>query len=120
GSGVGNSAAQISSYYLIDEFGWRLAYVIMGLVWGGIVAIACYFFLWGRTDRLRTSGATTKAPTEILSGMTVREGLKTWNFIALAGAAFFGELLVGAIMMQLVPVLTGTGLSRVDAAWLAG
>jgi len=120
GSGVGNSAAQISSYYLINEFGWRLAYVIMGLVWGGIVAIACYFFLWGRTDRLRTSGATTKAPTEILSGMTVRDGLKTWNFAALAGAAFFGELLVGAIMMQLVPVLTGTGLSRVDAAWLAG
>ena len=120
GSGLGNSFAQVSSYYLINEFGWRLAYVILGLGWPGAVGLACYFFLWGRSDRLRASGATTKAPAELLPGMTTREGLKTWNFVALAGAAFFGELLVGAMMMQLVPVLTGTGLSRADAAWMGG
>jgi MFS family permease len=120
GSGVGNSTAQLSSYYLINEFGWRLAYLIMGLGWGGVVALACYFFLWGRSDRLRVNPATTAAPAETWSGMTVREGLKTWNFAALAGAAFCGELLVGAMMMQLVPVLTGTGLSRADAAWVGG
>jgi MFS family permease len=120
GSGVGNSVAQISSYYLINEFGWRLAYVIMGVGWGGVVALACYFFLYGRSDRLRVSVTATSTPAEVLTGMTVREGLRTWSFAALAGAAFFGELLVGAVMMQLVPVLTATGLSRPGAAWLAG
>jgi MFS family permease len=120
GSGVGNSVAQLSSYYLINWFGWRLAYVIMGLCWGGVVCLACCLFLWGRSDRLRVSGATTKAPAEILSGVTVREGLRSWTFVALAGAAFFGDLLIGAVMMQLVPVLTATGLSRPDAAWIAG
>jgi MFS family permease len=120
GSGVGNSFAQLSSYYLINAVGWRLAYLILGLGWGGVVALACYFFLWGRSDRLRVSSATSKAPAEILSGMTTREGLRTWNFVALAGAAFCGELLVGAMMMQLVPVLTGTGLNRADAAWIGG
>lgn len=120
GSGVGNSFAQLSSYYLINAFGWRLAYLILGLGWGGVVALACYFFLWGRSDRLRVSDSATRKPAPALSDMTTREALRTWNFVALAGAAFCGELLVGAMMMQLVPVLTGTGLSRVDAAWLGG
>jgi MFS family permease len=120
GSGVGNSTAQISSYYLINAFGWREAYFIMGAGWGGLVALVCYFFLWGRTDRLRTSSVTAKAPAEMLTGMTTREALRTWNFAALAGAAFCGELLVGAVMMQLTPVLTATGLTRADAAWIGG
>ena len=120
GSGVGNSVAQLSSYYLIDAFGWRLAYVIMGLAWGGVVALACHFFLWGRSDRLRVADARTEAPAELPPGMTIGQSLRTWNFAALAGAAFCGELLVGAMMMQLVPVLTGTGLSRADAAWIGG
>jgi MFS family permease len=117
GSGLGNSFAQLYSYYLIEEFGWRLAYVVMGLSWGGVVFLICYFFLWARTDRLRVTG-TKGAPPPVLSGVTIREGLRSASFFKLAGAAFFGNLLLCALMMQLVPVLTATGLSRVDAVWI--
>jgi MFS family permease len=118
GSGLGSSFAQIYSNYLIQAFGWRLAYVVMGLSWAGVVCLVNYFFLWGRFDRMRVARQNrTEAPT--LPGMTLREGLRSSAFFKLAGAQFFGTLLLCAVMMQLVPVLTVTGLSRPDAVWIA-
>ena len=112
GSGVGNTVAQLYSYYLIDAFGWRLAYIVMGLSWSGVVCLVCYFFLWGKSDRMRSSRGTTAVPAAVLTGMSVREGLRSSTFAKLGGAAFFGNLLLCAMMMQLVPVLTASGLTR--------
>ncbi len=87
----------------------------MGLSWAGLVWVINYLFLWGRSDRARVAGRQD-APAAMLSGVTVREGVRSATFFKLAGAHFFGTLLVCAVMMQLVPVLTVGGLGRQDAS----
>ena len=117
GSGLGSSFAGLYAHYLIEALGWRLAYAALGLSWAGVVCVINYFFLHGRIDRMRASGQK-HAPAALLPGPTVREGLRSATFYKLAGAHFFATLLLSAVMIQLVPVLTVTGLSRQDAVWI--
>lgn len=118
GSGLGNSFAGLYANHLIEGFGWRLAYPIMGLSWAGVVLVINYFFLWGRTGQMRT---TSQNNTSVATppGLTLREGLRSASFYKIASAHFFATLLLCALMMQLVPLLTVTGLSRVDAVRIA-
>jgi predicted MFS family arabinose efflux permease len=118
GSGLGSSFAGLYSHFLIEELGWRLAYAVMGLSWAGVVLLINYLFLWGRADRILASGKKTSAAA-VQSGLTVREGLRSAAFYKLAVAHLLGTLLICAVVMPIVPVLTVTGLDRVDAVRIA-
>jgi predicted MFS family arabinose efflux permease len=119
GMGVGGIITPTLTNLLISDFGWRLAYVILGLCWGGLAAVACYFFFYGRSDRLRGMPASAQRPNAVLlDGMTAREGLRSPAFAKLAVATLFSNTLLVGIVINQVPLLHGTGLSRDEAVWL--
>ena len=120
GMGVGGIITPALTDLLISDFGWRLAYIILGLCWGGTATLACYFFFYGRSDRLRGEAIIGQVPAAmpVLDGMTAREGLRSPAFAKFAVATLFSNTLLVGIVIHQVPLLSGTGLSRDAAVWL--
>lgn len=112
--------------WLIDDFGWRMAYVWLGLGWGGLTFILVLFFFYDAYDRSRARGEVAPARqgnartrTDHLPGLTMREA---WRDRALWHITF-STLIIMTVTLGLtihqVPILNGIGLSRTHAALLA-
>lgn len=122
----GTAAAQIIapplSNWLIDAYGWRMAYVWLGLGWGGFALLLSWLFLYDAHDRKRDAakaGAAEAAAPE-LTGLTVAEAWRSRALWAIAVSTFLMMLLSLGLQIHQVSILTGIGVSRTNAAWLAG
>ncbi|MDG2004913.1 MAG: MFS transporter [Novosphingobium sp.] len=115
--------------WLIGEFGWRQAFVGLGLGWL-IVAFPVVFFLFhGRKDELRKTAAKAKtqseqrqeqpAPVAELSGLVISEGLRRPAFWQLLIASFAFASYTMAVAPNLVPMLGEKGSTPMVAAQLA-
>lgn len=107
---------------LIENFGWRAAFVWLALGWGSIAIVLCFVFLRDAHDLNRT--LARESPTgsyvpAILSGLSVREAWRSVALWRLAISTFIIMTLTVAILVHQFPLLTEAGVSRTDAAWLA-
>jgi predicted MFS family arabinose efflux permease len=101
---------------LIAAFGWRLAFVAMGLAWGVVsLALAVPFLRdgGGRTARQRAGRGT-----EDSDGLSVRDALRSGPLRRIALATFITMLLGVGIQVHQVPILTAGGMTRQHAAYL--
>lgn len=124
GATAAHSTIPPISVWLIDAFGWRMAFVILGGGLGLVAVIVCYFFFYDASDRLRTlpprqSSAVSQTPRK-LSGLSLAEA---WRSTALwrigISILVIMALTIGFLVHQ-IEILIGTGVSRGNAAWLAG
>jgi predicted MFS family arabinose efflux permease len=102
---------------LIEQIGWRGAFVAMGLGGGGIVAFVCFLGLPARDPG---KAARAAAQSSDPSGMTIGQALGSPAYIKLVVATFIVYLLLQGLMTHLVPVLSSDGLSRDEAVKVAG
>ena len=118
----GTAAAQIIApplaNWLVDEMGWRLAYVWMSLGWGGLALLLAWLFLYDAHDRNRAL-ESADAPAE-LPGLSLGEAWRSRALWAIAASTFLMMFLSLGLQIHQVPILTGAGISRSNAAWLAG
>lgn len=118
----GTAAAQIIapplSNWLVEAYGWRMAYVWMSMGWGGLALLLAWLFLYDAHDRARTDPAD-KAPT-VLAGLSLAEAWRSRALWAIAVSTFLMMFLSLGLQIHQVPILTGEGVSRSNAAWLAG
>lgn len=119
GTGLGSSLTPLVSNWLIDHYGWRMAFAALGLFWGVIVIPPVFFFFSSAKDRQRTKATPDTAPL-VLTGLGVREGLLSVTFAKLAIAAFVTSLVVVSFVSNLVPILSSKDISRGEAAGIAG
>ena len=119
----GTAAAQIIapplSNWLVDAYGWRLAYVWLGLGWGSFALLLAWLFLYDAHDRQRSRAATDAAPA-VLTGLSVAQAWRSRALWAIAVSTFLMMFLSLGLQIHQVPILTGVGVSRSNAAWLAG
>lgn len=118
GSALSAMVLPIISTLVIDNFGWRAAYPILG---GGVAAlllVVTWFLFYSRRDRLRRSEGTPIPPVE--TGLSTREALRSPSFWKLAIAIFVSFSLVMGFSIHMLPILTSVGLSRDKAALVAG
>jgi len=105
--------------FLIEEVGWRGAFVWFGLGWGGVSLLLCFLFLYDAHDRATRSG---KAPgprsSAHLPGLTRQEALRSRPLWQVAISTFVIMLLTIGLSIHLFPILTESGISRGSAAWL--
>lgn len=114
--------------WLIEDFGWRMAYVWLGLGWGGVTFVVCLFFLFDAHDRRRKAalaapqgGASQlkKGDRPDFPGLSLSQA---WRSLALWRIAI-STLLMMALTLGLtihqIPILTEAGVSRANAALLA-
>ncbi len=105
--------------WLIDGYGWRQAFLWMGLGWGSVVLILLLPFFFDARDDQRAPSASTATSRAVLSGLTLAEGVRDPALLRIAAALFITSFLGVAVTVHKVPILTQTGLSREVAAQIA-
>lgn len=118
GSALSATVLPIISTLVIDHFGWRAAYPILGGGVAAVLLVVTWFLFYSRRDRLRQSEGTAIPPVE--TGLSTREALRSPSFWKLAIAIFVSFSLVMGYSIHMLPILTSVGLSRDKAALVAG
>jgi MFS family permease len=139
GIGAGGAVLSPLSQYLIGEFGWRNAYVGLGLI--GVV-VALPLVLWalydspaecglGRDGELLASAvpqsgtATPSKAAAVLTDVSLtgysaaqsRGQLRFWHMLA---AFVLMAFAIGGVMLQLVPILRARGVPANEAVAVVG
>jgi predicted MFS family arabinose efflux permease len=107
--------------WLIDQFGWRSAYVWLGVSWGVptlLLTFFCFYDLHDLAARKRADQAQASAAVD-LPGLTVPEAARDWALWRVGISNFVVMVLTQGLMAHLIPILTDAGVSRTRAALLA-
>lgn len=124
---AGTAVAQIVvgplGNWLIESFGWRAAFVWLGIGWGGLTFLLCIFFLFDAHDQAakRRREAPASAPladAAVLPGLTSGEALRDSALWRVAISNFVVMALTMGMQFHLFAILTDAGVSRANAAWL--
>lgn len=122
---TGTAIAQIMvpplARWLIDDYGWRQAYIVLGLGWAAPCFLFAVAFLYDAKDRERHEWKDTAAAADIVAGvgLTLRQALRC-RPLQRVGASTLLTMFIGtAILIHQVPILTAGGIARSEAAWLA-
>ncbi|MFC4314537.1 MFS transporter [Steroidobacter flavus] len=118
GAAISQTITPLIAQWLIDGYGWRQAFLWMGLGWGSVVLILLLpFFFDARDHERRTPSASNNRAA--LSGLTLAEGIRDPALLRIAAALFITSFLGVAVTVHKVPILTQTGLTREVAAQIA-
>lgn len=115
---------------LIDDFGWRGAFVWLGLGGGAIAFLACYFFLFDGYANAKRKRAAAKSigPSPAASddkalldvpGLSITEAWRSRALQKIAVTTFIMMVITIALNIHQFEILRSTGLSRTDAAYLS-
>lgn len=108
---------------LIERFGWREAFVWIGLGWGSIATLFCVIFFFDLRDRARVrrkANPLEQPPEELVfSGISGKEALRNSALWRVAISNFVVMSLTTGLAIHLIPIITESGISRSSAAWLA-
>ncbi|MES2986336.1 MAG: MFS transporter [Pseudomonadota bacterium] len=114
GTGLASAVIPMLAQHLISDFGWRTAYVAIGLGWAVITALPSYFFF------VDVRGSTTDGPRPDVPGLVFREAIRLRSFQQLWVVVLLGSLLLVGMTVHLVPILSSLGFDRGRAAAIAG
>lgn len=115
GAGGGSLVFSPFCAWLVSSYGWRIAYVVLGVVcWGLFIPIVKLI--------KRAPGERNKVAIEGGNSLSFAfsEALRTGAFWMLAFVWFFVALALFAIMIHIIPLLTDRGVPFVTAGVLAG
>ena len=119
GSSICSIVTPPLTYWLIESFGWRLAWVGVGLSWGLVVLPLVLLFFTSTQDKARRDMplAPISARPSFLGSF--RGDVLTWRFMQLALAGFCIAIAVVSTAVTIVPILSSNGLTRGEAAGIA-
>jgi predicted MFS family arabinose efflux permease len=106
--------------WLIADFGWRSAYVWLGLAWGAPTLLLYYLFFFDLHDAARDRAKAhleAKAAPD-LPGLTVPQASRDWALWRIGISNFVVMVMTQGLMAHLIPILTDAGVSRTKAALL--
>lgn len=92
--------------WLIGEFGWRWAYVGLGLL-PLLIALPTAYFLFRDTDSHPDAVVRTTTP----GGLTLRQALRDWRFWLLAAALVPISFALGGPVPNMEVILTSNGIT---------
>lgn len=119
GTGVTASIVPPLTHFLVSEYGWRGAYIGLGVI--GLVftlpLVVVFFPAGGPAGVMKEDG--TSAPDE-LHGFSARQGYSKPSFLKLAIALGLFSTSICAFTTNAVPVLLAQGLTAAVAASVAG
>lgn len=123
GAAVTQIVAPPLTQFLVDGYGWRTAYVWLGIGWAALPFVLALFFLRDARDRQRLANKpdTPPQPAPVpLTGLSGREALRNVPLLRIAISTLLTMFIGTAILIHQVPILTSAGIDRSDAAWFAG
>ncbi len=107
--------------WLISNFGWRTAYVALGLGWTGLalMLVIPFFKPPGGSRTQQAAQQQDTAPPPDQGGIGVTEALRSPRMLRIAAAVALQALINAAVSIHLVPLLASEGISRMEAASIA-
>ncbi|MDG2003794.1 MAG: MFS transporter [Novosphingobium sp.] len=120
GTAIAQSLAPVLSHWLIESYGWRTAYVCLGLGWGGFAFVLLLAFFHEPGRRRDSAGVVPDSSAAAApGGLTAKQAFRNPAMLRIAIAAFLQGTMAVGVMVHLVPLLTLTGLTRAEAAGTA-
>ena len=116
GVGLGQMAAPVYANALVTEYGWRMAYALIGLLIFVVTVPNALFLLRNRPSDQVVKRAES---TESASGATRSEAIAQPVFWRLSLSFFLITLAASGCIVHLVPLLTDRGVTAANAAALA-
>lgn len=116
GTPITAAVVPVLATWLIGEYGWRIGFAGVALSW--ILVSFPVVFLFFKDGRGQGEGAHRSAAT-FVTGLTLREGVRTaafWRLLIAFGTFSFYSMAMSA---NLVPLLNETGISAMQAARIA-
>lgn len=102
--------------WLIAEFGWRAAFVWLGLGWGAVAFVLALAFFYDAHDRRK---AAPDVPVAALEGLSIAEAWRDSALWRVGLATLLTLSITIGINVHQVPMVVGTGFTMGDAAWVA-
>ncbi|WP_443478529.1 MFS transporter [Novosphingobium aerophilum] len=121
GTALAQVVAPPLSNALIEAFGWRTAYIALGLGWGGLALVLSALFLFDVRDQARRRQSQGKGPPEAapdLPGLGIGQAWRDISLWKVAVATFLVLTVTIAVVVHQFPILVEAGMSRSQAAWL--
>lgn len=119
GAGVGSAVLPILTSRLLTEFGWRGAYVALGLILAVVsIPLLLPFFRDAKDERRRRPDPA--AAQHVASGLSFRAAIRSSQFVKLALVSYLSVTAITGLLVHFVPILTSKGFDRTTAAGIAG
>lgn len=126
GSAIAQGITPPLTNFLIDEFGWRMAFVYLGLGWGLLAVVMCWFWLFDGYDASRKAraenpdAAHSKSLLGDAPGLTIPEAWRSVALWRIAISTFVIMVVTIALVVHQIPILQSIGVERTTAAYYAG
>ena len=126
GSALAQGITPPLTNYLIEEHGWRMAFVWLGLGWGALALVLCLFWLFDGYDasrRARAANPDAPAGKSLLGdapGLSVAEAWRSVALWRIAISTFIIMVVTIALVVHQIPILQSVGVARTTAAYYAG
>lgn len=120
GTSISSTITPILTTYLIDAFGWRVAYALTGAIWLVVALPLVYFGFFSAKDKGRVRQAVAVVQREDTHSSFPYEDIRTAKFIKMSAAAALVGMCSVAVTVNLVPILSADGIERSTGAWIAG
>lgn len=116
GTGISMALAPGIAEYFVQNHGWRVGFLALAGIWAVMTVPLIAAFVPDVGAGVDTEpGSRPSAP-----GYTPREGFASPALYILFFAALFSVMTGVAVILNLVPILTFTGLSRTEAVTIVG
>lgn len=120
-SGLAASVVPIVTALLLESFGWRTAYLMLGGMIGLISVPIIGLFFWSARDKRSTfapAAPKSTAPSEIKRPL--RDELKSFTLLKLVATALIMSIVGAGLIVSMVPILKSSGFSTANAAAIVG
>jgi len=120
GTGIAATLGPMYVTWLIDVYGWRLAYVLLA---GTITIISfpsVYFLFKERTKKEINQNSNGKISSSNETGLIFSKAIKSYRFWAIGFALILAAAGISGLITNSVPMLIDRGITRTDAAEYAG
>ncbi|MBB4858959.1 putative MFS family arabinose efflux permease [Novosphingobium chloroacetimidivorans] len=125
GSALAQGIVPPLTNYLIDAFGWRGAYVWLGLGWGALAVLLSVVWLRdgydiSRRKRMAEPACSASASLLDVPGLSVSEAWRNPDLWRIAISTFVIMTATVALIVHQIPILEEVGVGRTTAAFYAG
>lgn len=126
GSAIAQAITPPLTNFLINAYGWRMAFVWLGLGWGSLALLLCIFWLFDGYDASRKARAANPEASNSKSllgdapGLTVEEAWRSVALWRIAISTFAIMVVTMALVVHQIPILQSIGVERTTAATYAG
>ena len=130
GTGLGTLVLAPLAAYLISSFGWRMSYIVLGVIaWLVVISLAMLLrrdpgeigdLPDGVKARVGRAELTERENSSQLSGLSLGQALRTRNFWLLVSVFLLWAFCLGLIMTHVVPYATDLGISTIEASTILG